>query len=636
VQRINITLGTAGHIDHGKTALVKNLTGCDTDRLKEEKERQMSIDLGYAPCRMGDTQVGLVDVPGHENFIKTMVAGAGGIDAVIFVVAADDGVMPQTREHLDILTLLGVRHGLVALTKIDRVDAGHLELARADLDDCTGGTFLEAAPVLPLSNTTGEGFDRFIEELWRMVASIPPRPLDGVFRLPLDRAFSAKGFGTVVAGIPRAGSVGLGDEIELLPHGDRGTVRQVEVYGQPAETAMAGECAALNVRGWDHHRIGRGDVVAAPGYFTPRQWFLGELRLLGREKLSLKNGAAVKFHTGTSEVQAAVYAMGEERLVAGGQYLVQLRAQSPVVAGPGDHFILRTFGPPRTVGGGVIVEALGQRLRHNRPGVLDDARRRAEAAADPRRFAEYCLHHAARIAAPAAEVARRAKLPAARAQEVLDELVAAGRAESLAPGVYAHRDALAAAAERLAALVADYHRAAPQSPGIEPIELRQAAGFERAVFDRLVERLRLAGRMVERGGRLALGEHRPDLSDEEARTIERIEALFRERPFAPPAVEELPDALGIDPAAAERLVKVLRERGRLVPVAPDLLFHAESIERARHALVEFLAREGRLESVKFKYLLDTTRKFAIPLLDYFDRVGVTRRVGNTRFPRARE
>ena len=305
--QINITLGTAGHIDHGKTALVKSLTGCETDRLKEEKERGMSIDLGYAPCTIGELEVGIVDVPGHEHFIKTMVAGATGMDGVILVVAADDGIMPQTREHLDILTLLGMRHGLVALTKIDRIAPEDFDLVRADFAGFLQGTFLEGAAILPVSNVTGEGFDQFYEALFALVGRITPRRVDGVFRLPLDRAFSAPGYGTVVAGIPVCGSARIGDEVVVLPHGLTGRIKRIEVYGHVSDTVLAGQCAAVNVGHWESQAIRRGDAVTLPGYFSPEVWYLCHLRLLPREKLHLKQAAEVKFHTGTSEVNAAVY-----------------------------------------------------------------------------------------------------------------------------------------------------------------------------------------------------------------------------------------------------------------------------------------------------------------------------------------
>ncbi len=341
--QINITLGTAGHIDHGKTALVKLLTGCDTDRLKAEKERGISIDLGFAPCTVGDLEIGIVDVPGHENFIKTMVAGACGMDAVMLVVAADDGVMPQTREHMEILTLLGVRHGFVALTKIDRVEAEHREMVREETRGFLQDTFLADAPICPISSITGEGFDEFYATLTHLLDSVQPKPLDGIFRLPVDRAFSARGYGSVVAGVPVSGSIGIDEELVLLPEGSLSTIRQIEVYGRASEIVKAGQCAAINVRHWDAKRIRRGHVVTLPGYFTPQQWFVGRLRLLPHERVSLKNAAQLKFHTGSSEVTATVYLLEDNRLEAGQQCLAQFYTGTPLVAGPGDHFIIRSL-----------------------------------------------------------------------------------------------------------------------------------------------------------------------------------------------------------------------------------------------------------------------------------------------------
>ena len=627
----NITLGTAGHIDHGKTALVKSLTGCETDRLKEEKERGMSIDLGFAPCTIGDTQVGIVDVPGHENFVKTMVAGASGMDGVILVVAADDGVMPQTREHLDILTLLGIRHGLVALTKIDRVPADHLELARAELEDFLRGTFLEGAPILPISNVTGEGFDRFSEALWTLVQSIRPKRIDGVFRVPLDRAFSVKGYGTVVAGIPVAGSAHEDDEVVLLPQGIPGRIKRIQVYGRDSHTVMAGQCAALNVGHWDHRTIHRGDTIAAPGYFSPQQWYACKLRLLPHEKLVLKNGANVKFHTGTSEVNASVYPLEEGSLQAGGDYLIQVRSEAPLVAGPGDHFILRTLSPVRTVGGGSVIEATPRRLKRNRPGLSAELHQVAEALADESRFVECCVRRAEQVAASEAEIAARAKVLRGRLQELLAGLVRQQQVLPLAPGLYAHRDTAAEAGRQVLGIVAEYHRRSPESPGVTVEQLRQLARFEKAVLDGLVNLLKTEGRLVERSQRLALPEHQASFQGEDTKYVEAIEQLFRQQAFHPPGPEELVEKTGASPGTVERVLRILREHQRIVPVGEGLLFHREAVEHAREVLVEHLRKEGRLESVDFKYLLDTTRKFAIPLLDYFDRVGILRRVGNTRY-----
>ncbi len=628
---VNITLGTAGHIDHGKTALVKCLTGCETDRLKEEKERGMSIDLGYAPCYLGDLQVGIVDVPGHEHFVKTMVAGATGMDGVILVVAADDGVMPQTREHLDILTLLGIRHGLVALTKIDRVAPDHLELARSDLEDLLRGTFLDGAPILPVSNVTGEGYDQFVETLYALVQKIQPRRVDGVFRIPVDRAFSAQGYGTIVAGIPVCGSARVGDEVVVLPHNLSGRVKRIEVYGRTSDTVLAGQCAAVNVGHWDSQTIGRGDTVTLPGYFSPETYYICKVHLLPREKLHLKHGSELKFHTGTSEVNATVYALEERDLHGGGEYLIQVKTNTPIVAGPGDHFILRTFSPVQTVGGGTIVEAAPRRLKRNRPAVLDDLRERADAALDDARFVEYCVRRPERLTAGEDELAARAKVHRSRLQSILADLARQRKVLGLGAGRYVHRDTAAEACGRVLQIVGDFHRQSPESPGLAFEQLKQETQWDKDVLDGIVVLLKSDGRLVEQNQRLALAGHRPTLQDQDAKHVETVEALFRQQTFSPPTSEEIVQKTGIPPATVEKTLRILREHQKLVAVGEGFLFHAEAVERARQLLIDHITKEGRLESVQFKYLVDTTRKYALPLLDYFDRAGLLRRVGNTRY-----
>ena len=630
-ERINITIGTAGHIDHGKTALVKLLTGCETDRLKAEKERGMSIDLGFAPCKIADSEVGIVDVPGHENFVKTMVAGASGMDGVILVVAADDGVMPQTREHLDILTLLGIRHGMVALTKVDRVEADHIELARADVEDLIEGTFLEGAPICGLSNLTGDGFDLFYQALLDLVGKIEPKTVDGVFRLPVDRAFSVKGYGTVVAGIPVCGSARIDDELELLPAGLVGKIRGIEVYGSQSDVVMAGQCAALNMRHWEHQKIDRGAVLAMPGYFSPHQWYACRLKMLARGKMALKSGAGVKFHTGTSEVPATVYPMSGNRMEAAGEYLVQIRAKTPVVAGPGDHFILRTLSPVQTVGGGTVIEGVSRRLKRNRPGVQQDLEELAESIADDTRFVEHCVKRAPTLAVGPAELASQAKVLGGRLEEILNDLVGRELVVTPAANLYIHRDAAVEANERILSIVADFHRQSPESPGITLEQLREAARIERPVLRALVGPLLSDGRLVEQNGRLSDAGHQVTFADEDAGHLETIESLFRKHEFRPPDVEEISQKIGEPAKTVKRLLGILRENQRLISVGGDLLFHAEAIGHAQEIMIEFISKEGKLESVRFKYLLDTSRKFAIPLLDHLDRLGFIRRVGNTRY-----
>jgi selenocysteine-specific elongation factor len=634
--QVNITLGTAGHIDHGKTALVKLLTGCDTDHLKIEKERGMSIELGFAPCTISGLEVGIVDVPGHENFIKTMVAGATGIDGVIFVVAADDGVMPQTREHLDILTLLGVKHGIIALTKVDCVTPERLEIVTNEIKEFLTGTFLQDSPILPISNVTGQGFDDFYQGLKGMVSSIEPKRADGVFRLPVERSFSLKGYGTVVTGIPVSGSVKVGDEVVLFPHDIKGRIKAIQVYRRNSDTAMVGQCAAINIPQLDYKTIERGNVVTVGEYFSPQQWCLCELEVLKHAKFTLKNGGGVKFHTGTSEVVAAVYFLEGRNLTAGQRSLIQVRLNIPIVAGPRDSFILRTLSPVQTIGGGMIIEAVPNKLRGNRPQILEDAKVRAKAVLAPgwidgKDFVEYCIKTAEDFAANETELSRRAKILPMRLTEMLAKLVSEGKVLDLNTKLYIHRDTADNLQQRLLKIVDEFHNAHRESPGITAEQFLQASQLPKVIFDSLVSSLILDGKLAERKHRIALPEHQEAISLDERKLLSDVESLFRSRLFNPPTRQEVIEQTSALHEKLEKALRMLIEQERLIRVEDDLFFHADAVEKARQILVSFISKEGKLESVKFKYLLDTTRKFAIPLLDYLDRIGVTRRVGNTRY-----
>jgi selenocysteine-specific elongation factor len=627
----NITLGTAGHIDHGKTALVKLLTGCDTDRLKIEKERGMSIELGFAPCMFAEMEVGIVDVPGHENFIKTMVAGATGIDGVIFVIAADDGVMQQTREHLDILTLLGVKHGIVALTKVDCVPPERIGIVTEQIKKFLAGTFLQDAPILPISSVTGQGFDNFYESLKELVEGIEPKSSDGVFRLPVERAFSVKGYGTVVAGIPVAGSAKIGDEMVIFPHGAKGRIKAIQVYKRNSQTATVGQCAALNVPQWDYKNIQHGNVVTVGEYFSPQQLYLCELRLLNYGGQGLKNGVDVKFHTGTSEVVATLYLLQGNIAAAGQKCLVQVRLSEPVVAGPGDRFILRTLAPVQTVGGGIIVEAVPEKLRRNQPEAIKDAQAHAKAVLNRRDFVEYAIKTAESVAATEAEVSLRTKLPPGLLTPILAELMGENRIVELGRKLYIHADTLADVQQRLLNAVGDFHRSSPAIPGIAAAQLYEKSGLRKDICDGALKLLISEGKLVERKHRLALPEHQEMFSDTEQKLLQAVETLFRSRLFDPPSRAEIVEHTRADAEKVDRILRIMLEQEHLIRIESDLLFHAEAVERARSILICFIEKQGSLESVKFKYLLDTSRKFAIPLLDYFDRIRVTRSVGRTRY-----
>jgi selenocysteine-specific elongation factor len=629
----NITLGTAGHIDHGKTALIKCLTGCDTDNLKEEKERGMSIELGFAPCTVSGLEVGIVDVPGHENFIKTMVAGATGIDGVIFVIAADDGVMPQTREHFDILTLLGVKYGIVALTKVDAVEPARMKKVTAEIQDFFAGTFLQDAPILPVSNVTGEGFDAFYEALQNLVDVIEPKKTDGVFRLPVERTFSVKGYGTVVTGIPVAGSIKIGDEVVLFPHETKGRIKAIQVYKRNSDTAMVGQCAAINVPQWDYKDIDRGCTVTIGDYFSPQQWYLCGLRLLADVKSQLKNGANVKFHTGTSEVVATVFLLQDSNVAAGRECLVQVRLDRPqcIVAAPRDRFIMRSLSPVQTIGGGIIIEALAGKLKRKDERVLQDAQDRAKAVISERDWVEYCIKTAENYAASENEISIRAKMLPGPLKEILAALVDEGRILNLSPKLFVHRETCRDVRQKLLDIVGEFHHSKPESPGMSTEQLLEASRLKKDVFDGLLEKLVSQGGLVEKKHRLALPEHRETFSGDEQKLLSSVESLFKARPFDPPVYDEVVEHTKEDPEKIRKILKILLEQEQLVRVDKDLFFHREAVEQARRILTSYINKEGGLESVKFKYLLNTTRKFAIPLLDYFDRIGVTRRAGYTRY-----
>ncbi|MHC4204292.1 MAG: selenocysteine-specific translation elongation factor [Planctomycetota bacterium] len=629
----NITLGTAGHIDHGKTALIKCLTGCDTDHLKAEKERGMSIDLGFAPCTVSGLEVGIVDVPGHENFIKTMVAGATGIDGVIFVIAADDGVMPQTREHFDILTLLGVKYGIVALTKVDAVEPARVKKVTAEVKGFLAGTFMEDAPILPVSSVTGEGFDTFYEALKKLVDTIEPKKAEGVFRLPVERTFSVKGYGTVVTGIPVAGTIKIGDDVILFPQGTKGRIKAVQVYKKSSDTAMVGQCAAINIPQLDYKDIDRGCTVTLGDYFSPQQWYLCRLRILPDIKSPLKNGANIKFHTGTSEVVATVFLLEGSKVSAGQECLVQVRLNRPqqIVAAPRDRFILRSLSPVQTIGGGMIIESLEKKLKRNDEELLLDAKDRAKAVVSEKDFVEYCIKTADAFAADENQLSIRAKMLPGLLKEILAGLVDGGEVLNLSPKLFIHRETCRDIRQKLLDIIGDFHRSKPESPGLSSEQLHEASRLKKDVFDGLIKMLVSHGKLVERKHRLALPEHQESFSDDEQKMLSSVESLFKARPYNPPKYDEVVEHTKADPERVRKILKILIEQEQLVRVDKDLFFHSEAVKQAREMLVAYITEQGGLESVKFKYLLDTTRKFAIPLLDYFDRIGVTRRSGYTRY-----
>jgi selenocysteine-specific elongation factor len=622
-----IVLGTAGHIDHGKTSLVRALTGIDTDRLPVEKARGITTELGFARLDLGERRVAVVDVPGHERFVKSMVAGATGIDVVMLVIAADEGVMPQTREHLDICDLLGVRRGMIVLTKRDLVDDEWLGMVTGDVKTAVAGTFLEGAPVVPVSTRTGVGIDELKTEIARLIDSLPPRTTTGVFRLPVDRVFTVKGFGTIVTGTVLGGEVALGDELTVIPHGLSARVRGIEVHGAAVEKAVAGHRAALNLGGVAVEDLARGDLLAHPGKVAASHILDVELRYLRSAPGPLPVRSKVLVHHATAQILATLVLVEKQALRPGESGLAQLRLDqaTPIGALPGDHFIVRGFvetaSGGSTIGGGRIVRVLAPKARK---GELHAQAVGALVAArlDQRIALEVKAAAAAGLSAD--ELVRRLGLPASAIADPLATLVGGG--ELLAVGEhYLHAKAVAELEQKIGQLVI--------GEGVSREELRTQlpAALPVKAYDAILAGLERRGLVASDGDRVRKQASRPAaLSPVETAVLAKLEATGVE----PPRPKELPAAVGMaEPAVKTALDKLVA--GKLaVKVKPDLVMHAKVVDQIRGKLVAFLGEHGTIDAQQWKDLTGASRKFTIPLAEYFDGEKLTLRVGDVRRLRA--
>ncbi len=633
-------VGTAGHIDHGKSALVKALTGTDPDRLAEEKRRGITIDLGFAhlelPGEDGQPAVrlGFVDVPGHERFVKNMLAGIGGIDLLLFVVAADESIKPQTREHFDICRLLDLRRGLVALTKTDLVDRDIVDLVRLEVEEFVAGSFLAGAPIVPVSARSGEGLDRLKAELRRLACEAPARDSSRHFRLPIDRAFVMKGFGPVITGTLISGSVAKESEVEIFPARRRARVRGIQVHNEPAERALAGQRTALNLAGVEASELERGMMLAAPSLFEPTQRVETVLHLLPAAR-PLKNRAQVHFHCGTASIVSEVRLGPEiEKLEPGGSAYAQFLLREPALLLPGDRFIIRQFSPVITIGGGRVLD--------NQPPPRRGKARAGEAPAPFLKILEtgsreeilLALLERGEPAADAARLIARAGWLESELRESARLLAGQGKLEILSesPLVLAHGERFRALLEEAVALVEQFHAANPLLPGMSKEELRDR-GFHQvsplvfeAALARLTgqRRLEIQGEIVKRAGRRIV------LKEDEERAKQQIEAAFESAGLTVPSVKAVLARLPLEAQRAQKILQILIKEQALIKVSEDLVFHHSAIERLRARLAEYKTRSDRLNVGSFKDLTGVTRKYAIPLLEYLDRERVTRRVGDER------
>ncbi len=623
-----IILGTAGHIDHGKTTFVKALTGIDTDRLKEEKERGITIELGFAHFFLPNgTLVGIVDVPGHEKFVKNMVAGASGIDLVALTVAADEGVMPQTEEHLEICELLGIRYGIIVITKIDLVDEEILELVKEDIKEHVKGTFLENAPVVEVCSVTGEGIDKFIKVLEEMSYKIPERKESSIFRLPIDRVFTIKGFGTVVTGTTISGRIRKGDEVTVYPVEIDCKIRAIQVHKKEVNEVGPSTRTALSLQGVEKDEIERGYVVASKDSMKPSYMLDVFLELLKSSPKPLKNREKVRFHVGTAEIMGSVVLLDRESLVQGDSCYAQIRLEEPVSALRGDRFVIRSYSPVRTIGGGQILHPFPKKRKRKfskeiLPKLEDIHRGKRSDMISAFVFLEGYDGISKKM------LSFLTNLEKEDLEKELKELLSKKEIFQFEQS-FIHSLFFEKLKDELLEIVKRYHSENPIKIGIPKEELRSKLKKIKDVrlFNLAVEELLDEGKIEIQAENIKLKGYEPILTEKQKILLEKIERLYRESGFSPPYLREIKERY---PDLDEELIEYLVWKGDLVKIKEDFYLHSEALKRLIGMVEDFFKEKSEMSVQDFKQMTNTTRKYCIPLLEYLDKSQITIRIGDKR------
>ncbi len=627
----HVVIGTAGHIDHGKTSLVKALTGTDTDRLKEEKERGITIELGFAALLLDDVHAGIVDVPGHERFVKNMLAGVGGIDSVMLIVAADEGVMPQTREHLAICRLLGVRTGLIALTKTDLVDPEWTELVMEDVGDFVKGTFLEGQPILPVSTHTGDGLENLKDALGEIARATPAKSETGIFRIPVDRVFTMRGFGVVITGTLFSGSVALGEQVEILPLGHQGRVRGLQVHGKPVKASTAGLRTAVNLQGLERAEIFRGNTICRRGEMKATYMLDVHIEHLADAPRPLKTRNRIRFHSGTAEIMGRVSLIGRDLLEPGDSAFAQIRLEAPVAVLPRDRFVIRSYSPIVTIGGGEILDVMPRKHRRLRSASMD--RLQALHQADETERLLMLLDDARLDGMDLRGLAGRLTLQPDEVKKTVQELSAQEEARIIDPASLLAMSAghFSVAQRNVLSFLRAYHAENPLRPGAPREEARgKAGGLNEKIFDAALAHLSAADEIVEDGAILRLASHSVKI-DEELRGVKtKLEAVFQGARFQPPSLEDAFLQGGGKGDANRNALQILIDEGALLRLKDNIIYHRGALSEAENLLRAHLSRSHEITAGEFRDMLGITRKHAIPLLEYFDTSRITLRVGDKR------
>ncbi len=627
----HLVLGTAGHIDHGKTALIKALTGADTDRLKEEKERGISIELGYAELELpSGTRLSVVDVPGHERFVRNMVAGATGIDIFLLVVAADDGVMPQTREHMAIIEMLGIPRGVVTITKTDLVDEEMVELVKADVEEFLSGTSYADTPLVAISSKTGSGLPGLLGILETAAGESKAHEAGGPARLPVDRVFSLKGIGTVVTGTLWSGTICAEDSVRVLPEDLEARARSVQVHDREVECAGAGSRVAVNITGVDKDRLVRGQMIAK-GDFTPTYMVDARLNLLPTAP-TLKYGAQVRFHHGTADATAKLMFADREQLAPGDSCYAQVRLKTKIVPARGDRFIIRSLSPVTTIGGGVVLDP-----HPHKHGMGGEHIKRLETLerGKPDEVVSLLLSEARPGGLSFGELMAASELPAGKLREILTDPETATVFSDQAGELYFHPQAVTDFNDSVLEALARRQEDSPAEPSLSLDRLGKAVSLaeDSRDFQVMLTALAATGKITAKGRRYALASAEARLSGSQKRLLDRIKALLDEGGSSPPTLKELESAAGADKGELKLVLGLLVENGNAVRIKPDLFYAAAPLDAAREQLIARCRQAGQITLAEFRDMLGVSRKYAQALLEYFDRTGVTRRIEDYRILR---
>jgi selenocysteine-specific elongation factor len=626
-----IVLGTAGHIDHGKTSLIKALTGIDTDRLKEEKARGITIELGFAHLQLpGGQLLGIVDVPGHEKFVKNMVAGATGIDIVALVIAADEGVMPQTREHLEICQLLRVKHGVVVLTKIDMVDSDWLDLVREDVAEYLSDSFLADAPVVEVSSATGQGLDELIQTLSRLVEQIPERDSGHLFRLPIDRVFTMKGFGTVITGTSISGKIHTGDDVTIYPEGISSKIRGLHVHNKEVTEAGAGLRTAINLQGIEKMMLNRGDIVATKDSLRPTYMVDVVLDHLPSAPRKLKNRAKVRFHAGTAEIISTLILLDRDELNPGDTCFAQIRLDAPTAVLKGDHYVLRSYSPVQTIGGGEILNPLPGKKKRFSDAVLSQLT--SLHTGGEKESVELFVAMSRFQGVEESELSFLANMSRKKLAEPLKALKAQKRVIQFDKerALLIHADFFQKAKDEVMGTIETYHKNFPLKTGLlkEELRSRTEGANNPKLFNYLIQQLSQEGNLVQEKEEVRLATHKVTLAQDQKETRAKLEAIYAKSGLQPPYFKDLKEDFPGN--MASQVLDVMVKEGKLLKVKEDLYFDRKAVEALEEKLVGFLKTHGEITTPQFKEMTGISRKYTIPLIEYFDLKQITVRVGDSR------